>query len=416
MHTLYRFLTILLTPLALLRLQRGETQTRRWRERLGWVGKIPPGAVWIHAASVGEVNAAQSLIQALLDRGEPLLISTMTVTGAERCQTLFGERVEHRYLALDNPFAVKAWLKRTRPRIGLIVETEIWPELFARCRALEIPILMISARVSLPALQRYRRFATLFARALISVDLATCQTETDARRLESLGLQPEHCVVTGNLKFDVALPEGLDTQAEALRSAWGQRPVWTAGSTRPGEEPILVAAHRILQASRPEALLVLAPRHPDRAAEVAELLDREGLEWCRFGQSASRSVSVLLVDRLGVLMDCYAAAQITFVGGSLARLGGHNLLEPAALARPVLAGPYLDQQAESADALASSGGLIRVFEANDLGDRLQELFADPDRAEAIGRAAQAATQGGRGSLERTLAAVSPWLETGPRKD
>ncbi|MEE4638035.1 MAG: 3-deoxy-D-manno-octulosonic acid transferase [Wenzhouxiangella sp.] len=415
MRTLYRLLTLLLTPLALLRLQRGETQPGRWRERLGWMDDAPPGTVWIHAASVGEVNAAQGMIQALLDCGETLLISTMTVTGANRCMALFGERVEHRYLALDNPFAVKAWLKRTRPRIGLVVETEIWPELFARCRSVKIPLLMISARVSTPALRRYRRFARLFSQALASVDLATCQTETDARRLESLGLRPERCVVTGNLKFDIELPEDLGAQAEALRSAWGQRTIWTAGSTRPGEEPILIAAHDTLQKSYPQALLVLAPRHPDRAAEVAELLNDRGLEWCRFGEVARPSTSVILVDRLGVLMSCYAVAQVAFVGGSLVRRGGHNLLEPAGLALPVLTGPHLDQQTEAADALESTGGLIRVVDANDLGLRLQELLANPNKAEGIGRAAQAAIHGGRGSLERTLAAVGPWLGTGPRK-
>lgn len=409
MRTLYRLLTTLLTPLALLRLQRGEPRTGRWRERLGRMEDLAPGRVWIHAASVGEINAAQGLIVALLDRGEAVLVSTMTATGAQRCRALFGDRVEHRYLPLDNPFAVRAWLRRARPRVGLVIETEIWPELFGRCRTLDVPVLIISARVSESAMRRYRKFPRLFVQALNGIALATCQTETDAERLGALGLPPKRMLVTGNLKFDLALPAGLTAQAEALQSAWGRRPTWTAGSTRPGEEEILIAAHRLLLSARPESLLVLAPRHPDRAGEVARLLDREELAWQPFGQAPTASTRVVLVDRLGVLMACYAAAQVAFVGGSLVARGGHNLLEPASLARAVLAGPHLEQQAEAATALRTSGGLITVADAQALGQSLQALLANPAEADRIGRLAQAALENGRGSLGRTLAAIAPWL-------
>ncbi|NDY96018.1 3-deoxy-D-manno-octulosonic acid transferase [Wenzhouxiangella limi] len=409
MPIVYRLLTLLLTPLALVRLQRGETRPGRWRERLGWLEGLSPGRVWIHAASVGEINAAQGLINALLERGEKLLISTMTVTGAERCRDLFGERVEHRYLALDNPFSVRAWLNRARPRMGLIIETEIWPELFGRCRALDIPMLMISARVSEPAMRRYRRFPKLFGEALNGIVLATCQTQTDAERLTLLGLPPQRIVETGNLKFDLALPDDLTTRAAALKSEWAGRSVWTAGSTRPGEEEILIAAHRRLLNSRPDALLVIAPRHPDRAGEIARLMDQEALSWCAYGQTPDASTKVVLVDRLGVLIVCYAASQVAFVGGSLVELGGHNLLEPAALARPVLAGPHLQQQAAAASALESTDGLVKVVDAPTLAHCLQRLFADSAEAEKIGLAAQAALRNGRGSLKKTLAALDPWL-------
>ncbi|MFW5815615.1 MAG: 3-deoxy-D-manno-octulosonic acid transferase [Wenzhouxiangella sp.] len=409
MPVVYRLLTLLLTPLALVRLQRGETRPGRWRERLGRLEGLSPGRVWIHAASVGEINAAQGLVNGLLERGESLVVSTMTVTGGERCRALFGERVEHRYLALDNPFAVKAWLAGVRPRLGLIIETEIWPELFARCRALDIPLLMISARISDAAMRRYRRFPRLFGAALNGIALATCQTQTDAERLSTLGLPPTRARVAGNLKFDLALPAGLREQAKALQSQWHRRPAWTAGSTRPGEEEILIAAHRRLRLSQPDALLILAPRHPDRAADIASLLDREAINWVYFGQQPEPQTGVVLVARLGVLMACYAASQVAFVGASLVGLGGHNLLEPAALARPVLAGPNLHQQAEAARALDASGGLIRVADAAALARCLAQLLADPDQAQDMGQAARRALDGGRGSLDRTLSAIAPWL-------
>ncbi|MFP4207890.1 MAG: 3-deoxy-D-manno-octulosonic acid transferase [Wenzhouxiangella sp.] len=416
MRSFYRLLTLLLTPLALLRLQRGESRAGRWRERLGQIKALPPGQVWVHAASVGEINAAQGLIAALLERGEAVLVSTMTATGAERCRVLFADRVEHRYLALDNPLAVRAWLARARPRVGLIMETEIWPELFGRCRALNIPLLLISARLGDQAMTRYQRFSGLYGQALAAVSMAACQSSADAERLAALGL-PEQCLqVTGNLKFDVPVAAGLASGSRSLKTAVADRPVWTAGSTRPGEEEILIAAHRELLRTHPAALLILAPRHPERAANIAGLLEAARLRWCRFDRMPAADTQVVLVDRLGVLLQCYALAQIAFVGGSLVAVGGHNLLEPASLGLPVLAGPHLQQQAEAARLLSASGGLIRLADAASLTECLKRLIDNPGAAERIGQAANAALAEGRGSLARTLAAIAPWLApSGPEQ-
>lgn len=417
MGILYRLLTSALTPLALLRLQRGAasaSERARWRERLGRIPGLTARRIWIHAASVGEVNAAQALVRALLDQGESLLVSTMTATGAARCRDLFGQRVEHRYLPLDNPLAVRAWLGRAQPRIGIIVETEIWPELFGRCRRLGIPLMLINARISAPAMARYRRFAALFGKALGAVELALCQSEADAERLRQLGLPRERIRLAGNLKFDFDRPADLDGRIDALNARWGQRPRWTAGSTRPGEEAVLVSAHRALMQARSGALLVLAPRHPERTAEIGRLLDREGLAWCRFDETPGPATQVVLVDRLGVLLACYGAACAGFVGGSLVPLGGHNLLEPAALGKPVLAGRHLEQQAEAAAALSASGGLIQVDGAAELATQLERLFGDPSFAERTGRSARQAVASGRGALATTLEALQPWLaETRP---
>ncbi len=413
MRILYRLLTTALTPLALIRLQRGpvpDGESGRWRERLGRIPEVTPGRIWIHAASVGEVNAAQGLVQALLARGEKILLSTVTATGGARCLALFGTRVDHRYLALDNPLSTRSWLARARPRLALIVETEIWPELFGRCQNLGIPLFLVSARVSGPAMARYRRFGQLFETALSAVELALCQSELDAERLQQLGLAAEQTRVTGNLKFDLALPAALEPQAADLAAAWGQRPCWTAGSTRPGEEEQLLEAHRDLLRNQPDALLVLAPRHPQRAGEIGCLLDREGWRWCRLGEHPDACTQVVLVDRLGALLACYAASQVAFVGGSLVALGGHNLLEPALLTRPVLAGPHLDQQAEARTLLEEAGGLVPVASTDELGRILQHLLQQPEQARRVGEAARLAAESGRGSLERTLQALAPWLE------
>lgn len=415
MRIVYRLLTTALTPLALLRLSRGPfpaSERARWRERLGRIPELSPNRVWIHAASVGEINAAQALIQALLDQGQPLLVSTMTVSGAVRCRELFGEHVEHRYLPLDNPRATRAWLARTRPRIGLVVETEIWPELYGRCQSLDIPLVLVSARISAAAMARYQRFAGLFAAALKALALALCQSDEDARRLGRLGLPEARIRVTGNLKFDLDLPADLAERADALRAAWGERPIWTAGSTRPGEEPILLAAHRALLEQHPASLLVLAPRHPQRAGEIGRLLDRQGMRWCAFADRPEAGTQVILVDRLGVLLACYAAAEAAFVGGSLVQLGGHNLLEPAALGKPVLAGPHLQQQTEAAAALSLAGGLIQVNAVDQLAATLNRLFSDRVAAQQIGEAARNALAAGRGSLAAVLEALRPWLAGG----
>jgi 3-deoxy-D-manno-octulosonic-acid transferase len=407
MRLLYRLLTTLLTPLALLRLQRGETQAGKWRERLGRVRTSYRESIWIHAASVGEINAAQGLIEHLLGRHESVLVSTMTVTGAERCRALFGERIQHVYLALDNPISVRRWLDRLQPRVGLIMETEIWPELFRRCKRLQIPLILVSARLNPSAMKRYQRFVGLYSEALAGVALACCQTDTDADRLKLLGLADNRVTVTGNLKFDIQAPDPAHLADE--RPHWAERPVWTAGSTRPGEEEQLIRAHQQLIDEVPEALMILAPRHPERADDIGRLLDRHELPWCRFGEPPGTDIKIVLVDQLGILTRCYALAQAAFVGGSLVNLGGHNLLEPAALGLPVLAGPYLDQQAESAARLEATGGLIITAGPDEIAKALTTLLSDPGEAMRIGAAARGAVESGRGALSRTLASMEPFL-------
>lgn len=412
---LYRLLSIATAPLVLWRLQRGASARPelrgRWRERLGrWQGN-GGGGIWVHAASAGEVNAVAPLIRALLDRrpGLPVLVSTQTHTGAGRVEAQFGSSVRHRFAPLDTPGAVSRWLDRARPELGLIAETELWPELFCAAGARDVPLALVSARISARAFGRYRRFAGLFRHALDAVQLACCQSTEDAARLRELGLPAERIHVSGNVKFDLSPPADLDARADALRRLWGVRPAWVAGSTHAGEEEVLIDAHRRLVRTHPGALLVLAPRHPERAGQAARVIERAGLGWCGPDQRAAPRISVVLVDRLGLLMPCYRAAAVCFVGGSLAPVGGHNLLEPALAERPVLTGPHLHDQADLAAALDAENALVRVAGAGELASTVAQLWDDPARARDLGRAGARVVRSNRGALERTLTLLEPML-------
>lgn len=410
---LYRFLARLLSGPALLVLTRRGApgvSRRRWRERLGYVEPVDHQPLWIHAASVGEVNAAAPLIDHVVARAaSPVLVTTMTATGAARVRARFGDRVAHRFLPLDTPGAVRRWLDRVQPARVWLAETELWPELLLELQRRGLPTALFNARVSPRAFRRYRRFRGLTAPALAAVDRIACQTGADAERLVELGARRGRIRVAGNLKFELTPAPDLVGDAGRLRAQWGGRPAWVAGSTRPGEEEILLDAHARLRQHLPDALLVLAPRHPDRSGQVMRLVDAAGMAHAAHGSDVPETTPVVLVAVLGQLLNCYAAGDIAFVGGSLVPIGGHNLLEPAALGRPVLAGPHLDQQQAAAEALEAADALIPVHDARELAHALLELFRDAGLVRRRGAAARAVVEAGRGALARTL----EWLE-GPR--
>lgn len=424
MLAVYRLLVILVAPLALVWFRwkiAGPAELRaRWAERLGRVPRSQQPALWIHAASVGEVNAIAGLVTALLERypDERVVISTITVTGRAEAIRRFGgcdnnrlenNRVETLFAPLDTPLAVSRWLKRVRPRLAMVAETEIWPELYRGCRKREVPMVLVNARLADKAMARYRRFRSLFAGALSAVDLAVCQSDEDAARFHELGLEESRVVTAGNLKFDSALPDDLGETVRRLRAQWGERPVWVAGSTRPGEEEIALAAHRQLREQRPDALLILAPRHPERSNDVRALIDEAALKRQPIDEDVEPETAVVLIDRIGVLVSCYPAAPAAFVGGSLVDIGGHNLLEPAAFGKAVIAGPHLHQQADSAAALRDAGALIEVRGADDLAAAVASIWDDPQRALAYGRAALEVVENGRGSVRRTLRHIGGFL-------
>ncbi|WP_376697413.1 3-deoxy-D-manno-octulosonic acid transferase [Wenzhouxiangella sp. EGI_FJ10305] len=410
MLAVYRLLVLLVAPLALLWLRwkiAGPAELRaRWRERLGSVPRLDETrpVLWLHAASVGEVNAVAALVSAMLERypDHRLVISTITVTGRAEAIRRFGDRVDTLFAPLDTPWAVNRWLERIRPRLAMVAETEIWPELYRGCSKRAIPLVLVNARLAPSAMQRYRQFHSLFAGALSSVDLAICQSDDDAGRFRELGLSEDRIAMAGNLKFDRVIPQDLGETVRKLRSQWGERPTWVAGSTRPGEEAIVLEAHRQLLEGHADALLVLAPRHPERSGEVRKLIGEAGLKEQPIDEVVDADTGVVLVDRIGVLLSCYAAAPAAFVGGSLVDIGGHNLLEPAAFGKAVIAGEHLHQQADSAAALRDNGALIEVHDADGLARAVLSIWEDPQRALDYGRAALEVVENGRGSVRRTL--------------
>ncbi len=416
MLSVYRLFAMAAAPLALGWLRwkaAGPAELRaRWRERNGHVTAVEAPVLWIHAASFGEVNAVQALVHSLLERfpEHNLVLSTFTATGLERAEQLFGERVTTTFIALDTPGRVKRWLAQLKPQAGIIVETEIWPELFRQCRQQGIPLVLVNARLAPGAMKHYRRWRGLFEPALEAVAIAAARGEDDAGRFRELGLAEERIQVTGNLKFDMPLPEDIGRRAGKLRQRWGERPVWVAGSTREGEEEIVLAAHRRILEERPDGLLILAPRHPPRCKAIRRMLEDQEFSYQSIGETIRPETRVVLVDGLGLLLSCYAAAPVAFVGGSLVDIGGHNLLEPAAFGKVVIAGPHLHQQADMAAALDKAGALARVADEIELAREALTIWNDPQLALERGRAALGVVEGGRGSGRRTLKLISKVME------
>ncbi len=387
-----------------------------WGERLGH-GPSLPECLWLHAASVGEVQAAAALIRAL--RADypalPVLVTTFTPAGADQLSRLFGNDVTQRYLPVDTPRAVARFLETTRPRLGIIVETELWPNLLRGCVARAIPVLLISARLSPQSLTNLRRFPgePVLAQALAALHFVGTQSAADAARYRELGVAPERVEVTGNIKFDLQLPAVLKTEGQVLRGAWhaAERPVWIAASTHEGEEEQLLRVFAELRATIPDLLLVLVPRHPQRFGRVHDLCRRESFSTARRSvqDKVEADTDIVLGDTLGELPLSYATADVAFVGGSLVPIGGHNLLEPAALHLPVVTGPHTEAQSEMAELLNAEGALTQVQDAGGLREALIELLASPTLREDHARAGQAVLARNRGALARTLARIEAVL-------
>ena len=424
MLTLYICLGYLIAPLAFAReLWRGFADRSHWRglpERFGRGPRLAPNGLWVHAVSVGEVQAAVPLVRALQERYPELAltVTTSTATGRVRAEHLFAGRAAVCYLPYDLPHATARFLERSKPQLGVMLETELWPNLYRACARRGIPLVLASARVSARSVARYRRAGGLVSRTLATGVRVAAQTDVDAERFRELGADPAWIHVCGNLKFDFELPPGVLPDGAALREAFGSaRPVWVAGSTHEGEEEILLEAHARLRARTDGALLVLVPRHPPRFEAVAGLLARRGVVFARRSLAAPvrPETSVLLLDTLGELLLFYAAGDIAFVGGSLVPIGGHNLLEPAALGRPVLSGPHNENAPAVAALLIATGGLRVVTDAQELERWLETWFADPAAAERVGGKGRAAIAANRGALQRVLALIAPLVRREPTR-
>jgi 3-deoxy-D-manno-octulosonic-acid transferase len=412
MRFLYTVLLYLVAPFALLNTARKGLRNPAYRERLserlGWTRLRFSQSIWVHAVSVGEVQAAAPIVRELLARYSncPLVLTTATTTGAQRARTVFGDQVSHCYLPYDLPTAVRRFISRVQPRFGLVMETEIWPNLYAVCRGRKIPLLLASARLSEKSVQRYRPFS-FFGRALAGVQIAA-QTERDAERFRAIGVADTQIEVTGNVKFDLQVSADLPAKAQNLRTQqFAARPVWVAASTHAGEESAALDAHKALLNHHGDALLVLVPRHPQRFDEVRSLLSAREFPFVSRsgGEPVTRETQVLLVDTLGELMLFYAASDIAFVGGSLVPIGGHNLLEPAALGRAILIGPHNFNAPEIAENLIRSRAATVVHSASELTEQLAQLVSNVAEREAMGSRGRAVVESNRGAVARVMRLV-----------
>lgn len=424
MRALYSILVYLLLPLALLYLLLKSVRQPEYRrgfgQRLGLSGPVPEGPIlWVHAASVGEIVAATPLIRRLLARysDHTLLVTTITPTGAERVYETFGDRVLQCYLPLDAGFAVRGFIDRFQPQLAVIIETEIWPTLYGQLHAAGVPVVIASARLSQRSVDGYARFRSVIEAALGGELLVAAQTEADAERFKLLGVAASRVSVTGNLKFDFDVPEDMPEQGHSFRDRHGalERQVWVAASTHDGEEQKIIEAHKTLLLTCPQALLLIVPRHPERFDEVASLIRKSGLNSVRrsSNQICDPNSQVLLGDSMGELMTYYAAADVAFVGGSLVNIGGHNLLEPAALGMPILSGPAVQNAPDVAAMLLAAGGLQLVANSDELAARLAELFARPSSLEELGKGALRAMQQNRGSLDLMLEVIEVAYRAAP---
>ena len=384
------------------------------RQRFGFGFPRIDRSIWIHAVSVGEVQAAAPLINNLLQRfpDEQLLVTTVTVTGAERVRALFGDSVKHSYIPVEFPHAVALFFRSVNPLAALIMETEIWPNLYRGCGIRNVPLILVSARISPRSITGYRRLLPLIRETLSHGIIIAAQSQSDADRFLSLGASPDRTHVTGSIKFDIELPVAIVEQGSALRRELiGDRPVWIAASTHDGEEQQVLNAHGKLLKRFPDLLLILVPRHPERFADVRALIEKSGFECVARTEDrpCTPSTAVFFGNTMGEVPLFYGMSDVAFVGGSLVRVGGHNLLEPAAQGLPIVSGPHLFNAQDIADMFIAAQACRIVNDADGLVEVVAELLKNPALAGSVGENGLALLHANRGSLQRLLVLLEPLL-------
>ncbi len=425
MRILYSCLFYCLLPFILLRLLwrsiAAPAYAKRWAERFGFFHALNTDkqVVWLHTVSVGEFLAALPLIRRLqADTRLQLVITTTTPTGSERVRSTLGDSVFHVYAPYDLPDVVGRFLSRIKPSLLLVMETELWPNTLAACAKRRIPALLINGRLSEKSARGYARFSALTKPMLGKLSAALIQNSTDAKRFIGLGLSVDKAVVTGNIKFDLSIADELRSQAQLLKqqlSAQGSRLVLIAASTHQGEDEIILDAFAQVRASNSvaaqRAVLVLVPRHPERFERVGRLCVERGFMLARRSeQQWSDSADILLGNTMGELLLLFGASDMAFVGGSLVSNGGHNFIEPAAWALPLLSGEHLFNFAEVAQLMTDAGALVKVNSAEQLAQAFLMLIDDADARNRSGIAALKVALDNRGALDKTCAVINSYLQ------
>lgn len=376
-------------------------------ERLGFIQADPDhfACIWLHAASVGEVQAARPLIESLLREWPQhvLVVSTQTPTGAAALRATWGEQIRHVYAPLDTPGATSRFLDRLQPRLLILMERELWPGWLQQCQKRQIPVALVNARLTQKSFLTYQRWQALMGEAWSALTVAAADTAT-AERYAQLGVPAGQISQTGNLKFDVMPPQTLTVLSQDLAS----RTLIVAGSTHEADESAWLDAWARLAPQHPECLLVLVPRHPQRFDTVAQALKTRGLPFLRTSartrsaQVATDQTQVLLVDQMGELMFWYSHAALCFVGGTLARVGGHNPLEPLVAGKPILFGPHTHNAPQVFDEIEQTGAGLRVHDTDDLVRATEAWLTQPESLQASVQAAKALLLRNQGASKRTL--------------
>ena len=420
---LYTLLLWLALPIVMIRLGLRAARSPGYRGRIaerfgGGTADESSCDVWIHAVSVGEVNAATPLVQRLLDEKHNLdvLITTMTPTGAQQVVDAFGNQVRHRFAPYDYPFAIRRFLDRFSPKLLVLMETEIWPNMIRLCHQQAIPVVMANVRLSARSAKGYRSVLPLVREGLNQISLFATQSEADRQNLLTLGVAESRTHRTGSMKFEIKMPASVNEVAHAVRRDWSpNRPVVVAGSTHEGEEDLLLRTFQSLLNDFPDLLLVIAPRHPERFESVAKLVARQGLKASRRTMQSGgldSAVQIQIADTMGELPVLYAAADIAVVGGSLIPIrgiGGHNILEPCAVGVPVIFGSNMGNFLEISDIALRTGAGFQVGDQGDLIACLKRLLNDAPLRGAVGEAGRKMVEQNTGATQKTCELILPLL-------
>ncbi|MBN9669107.1 3-deoxy-D-manno-octulosonic acid transferase [Roseibium aggregatum] len=418
---LYKALAAGLTPLFHLlfhlRCRSGKEVRQRKGERFGRPGMPrPPGRlVWIHAASVGETTSVLPLIEALTGTGATVLLTTVTVTSAELAERRLPDGAIHQFIPYDAPGPVARFLDHWSPDLAMVVESEIWPCLFDEMRGRPAPFLLVNGRLSDKSRANWSRLPSVAAYVFRCLDMVLAQSAADARRFEALGCR--NVAMPGNLKFDAAEPPVNTTDLTSLKAAIGDRPVWLAALTHPGEDEIVLSAFRQLRKELPDLVLFLAPRHPSRADDIMALATAEGMTVsCRsLREEIGPETQIYLGDTLGEMGLFYRLAPVAFLGGSFTDVGGHNPVEAALTGSALVTGPKVANARAVYKDFWNNGAAVRVSEPADLAERVLDLLKHPEKAQTQAAAARDLVDAGRGALEKTLDLLQPYLKDTERE-
>lgn len=424
-HFLYNLILtcflILHIPYLLIKVALKKCPKRLLKERLGSFPDLSQRhPIWIHAASVGEVLCCLPLLKRIR-REIPeatIVLTTMTTTGNETAKKLISETNWVLFFPVDHPLLIRRALRKISPRLLLIAETELWPNLLHRCGKKRIPVILFNGRISEKSLRGYLLFRPFFKRGLSHITLFLMQTEEDRSRIIEIGAPPERTALVGNIKFD-QIPPFLESELAAdLSTSLGfpkNEILFIAGSTHPKEEEILLQVFKNLKESYPQLILILAPRHLDRLDEVERILRREGLSWKRRSflpaQGREESCSVILLDTMGELIKLYRLGTIVFIGGSLVSIGGHNPLEPLLFKKCVLFGPYMFNFLEISRRLIAERGAISVKDGEELLIQMKRLLSDEEARREVGENGFRFLQKHRGATERIFQKIKPFLSS-----